>query len=332
MTYYLGFDGGGTKTESALLDASGKLIARGQGGPSNAVRAGFEQAFAGLNEAANSALYSAKVEPRQIHGVCAGLAGAGRPRVVKRMMAFLVETFPEADVHVTTDFEIALETAVGEAPGVVLIAGTGSSAYGRNAAGHKLRAGGQGPWIGDEGSAFDIGRRAVAAVAHARDALEPVTLLAELIPNALQCPSWDILIETISKGPDQVFPRIFPLVLEAAEANDAPARDILLHAALSLSRIAGSVVRGLGLSGEEFVLAKCGGVFGHSEIFESALDTLLASIAPRAQISLLLEPPALGAARTAIRLFPVPSGVEGPDSGLSEDSAAKAEAVHGGKG
>lgn len=324
MTYYLGLDGGGTKTECALLDAAGHLISRGLGGPSNAVRAGFDKAFVGLGEAANSALYAAGVQARQVRAVCAGLAGAGRPRVVKRMMAFLVEAFLEADVHVTTDFDVALETAVGDAPGVVLIAGTGSSAYGRNAEGRKVRAGGLGPWIGDEGSAFDIGRRAVAAVAQARDGLEPVTLLAELIPNALQCPTWERLSERIAEAPDEVFPRIFPLVLEAAEADDPPARDILLGAAFSLSRIAGSVVQRLGLSAETFVLAKSGGVFGHSELFDSALDALLRSLAPNAQIGLLSEPPCLGAARMAMRLFGAPNGTEG--------SPMKAEAVHGGKG
>ncbi len=316
MTYYLGFDGGGTKTECALLDATGKMIARGLGGPSNPLRIGFDKALAGLNEAAQSALTAALVDTRQVNGVCAGLAGAGRPRVVKRVMAYLVEAFSEADVHVTTDIEVALETAVGEAPGVVLIAGTGSSAYGRNADGRKVRAGGMGPWIGDEGSSFDIGRRAVAAVARARDGLEPVTLLAELIPNALQCPTWESLTERIAEAPDQIFPRIFPLVVEAAEADDDPAQDILLRAAFSLSRIAGSVVRRLGLSSEEFVLAKSGGVFGHSEIFESALDALLKSLAPRANVCLLSEPPSQGAARMAIRLF----------------SSKQAEAVHGGKG
>lgn len=316
MAYYLGFDGGGTKTECALLDASGQLLSRGLGGPSNPLRTGFERAFAGLGEAANGALTAAGVDARQVQAICAGLAGAGRARVVKRVMAHLVEAFPEADVHVTTDFDVALETAVGEAPGVVLIAGTGSSAYGRNADGRTVRAGGLGPWIGDEGSAFDIGRRAVVAVARARDSLEPVTLLAELIPNALQCPTWESLTERVAEAPEQTFPRIFPLVLEAAEADDPPARDILLGAAFRLSRIAGSVIQQLGLSAEEFVLAKSGGVFGHSAMFESALDALLQSLAPRARICLLSEQPALGAARMALRLF----------------TATPAEAVHGGKG
>jgi N-acetylglucosamine kinase-like BadF-type ATPase len=315
MNYYLGFDGGGTKTECALLDAAGHVVSRGLGGPSNPMRIGFDRAFAGLGEAAGAALSAAGADSRQVKAVCAGLAGAGRARVVKRVMAFLVEAFPEADVHVTTDFDVALETAVGNAPGVVLIAGTGSSAYGRNAEGHKVRAGGLGPWIGDEGSAFDIGRRAVAAVARARDGLEPVTLLAELIPNALHCPTWESLAERIAEAPDEVFPRVFPLVLEAAEADDPPARDILLGAAFNLSRIAGSVIQRLGLSAEEFVLAKSGGVFGHNELLDSALDALLRSLAPRARIGMLSEQPCLGAARMAIRLF----------------SGVKAEAVHGGK-
>jgi N-acetylglucosamine kinase-like BadF-type ATPase len=316
MNYYIGFDGGGTKTECALLDASGQLASRGLGGPSNPLRIGFDKAFAGLGEAANAALSAAGVDSRQVRAVCAGLAGAGRPRVVKRVMAFLVEAFSEADVHVTTDFDVALEAAVGDAPGVVLIAGTGSSAYGRNAESRTVRAGGMGPWIGDEGSAFDIGRRAVAAVARARDGLEPVTLLAELIPNSLQCPTWESLTERIAEAPDEVFPRIFPLVLEAADADDPPARDILLSAAFNLSRIAGSVIQRLGLSAEKFVLAKSGGVFGHSELLDSALDALLRSLAPRAQIGLLTELPALGAARMAIRLF----------------STASIAIAHGGKG
>jgi N-acetylglucosamine kinase len=316
MICYLGFDGGGTKTECTLMDATGKLLAQGLGGPSNPVRAGFEKAFVALDEAANAALSAAQVDARQVHGVCAGLAGAGRSRVVKRVMGHLVEAFPEADVHVTTDYDIALETAVGLGAGVVLIAGTGSVAFGRNASGRTIRAGGLGPWIGDDGSAFDIGRAAVKAVAQARDGLEPVTLLSELIPNALQCPTWEGLTERIAESPDEIFPIIFPLVLEAAEDDDAPARDILMRAAFALSRIAASVIRRLGMANAEFVLAKSGGVFGHSQFFESALDALLSSLAPRARIALLTEHPSFGAASMARRLFPI----------------SQAEAVHGGKG
>ncbi len=98
-----------------------------------------------------------------------------------RTLAFLSQEFLNAVSQVTTDYEIALEAAVGAGPGVVLIAGTGSAAYGRNAAGEMARAGGYGPWVGDEGSAFEIGRRAVAAVARTRDQAAPMTLLTDMI-------------------------------------------------------------------------------------------------------------------------------------------------------
>ena len=302
MSFYLGFDGGGTKTECVLLDAQGNTAAQAVTGPSNPLRIGFDAALAALREAADTVLAAAHVDGRSVKAIGAGLAGAGRKRVVKRIMGFLVETFPHSDVHVTTDLEVALEAATRGGEGVVLVAGTGSAAYGRNAAGQTARAGGHGPWIGDEGSAYDIGRQAVAAVARARDGLAPVTLLAELIPAALECPNWAALIDRVAEDPDGVFPRVFPLVVEAVEAEDGPASEILFTAAMALSRLASAVIRRLGLAGAEFTLSKSGGVFGHSAVFDSALDALLHSGAPQVRVQTLTTPPAVGAARLAMRL------------------------------
>ncbi len=302
MSYFLGFDGGGTKTECVLINRAGVVVAQAVTGPSNPMRVGFDKAFVELTAATDRVLSAIHAEARQVSGVCAGLAGAGRARVVKRVMAFLVDTFPEADVSVTTDMEVALEAAVGDGPGVILIAGTGSSAFGRNHDGQKARAGGHGPWIGDEGSAYDIGRRAISAVARARDSLAPVTLLAEMIPAATQLATWEGLVEAVAQYPDEIFPRIYPLVVEAAAAEDAPAREILFAAALRLSMLANSVIRKLRMEQEEFVLAKAGGVHGHSQVLDQALDALILSGAPRAQIRLLNVAPAVGAARMAQRL------------------------------
>ena len=148
MHYYLGFDGGGTKTECVLTDRSGRILAQSVAGPSNPLRIGFAAACNSLTAAADHVLSAAKIDAGQITAVCAGLAGAGRKHVVKRVMGFLVETFPRAVVHVTTDMEVALEAAAGPHEGLILIAGTGSSAFGRNAAGKTMRAGGYGPWLG----------------------------------------------------------------------------------------------------------------------------------------------------------------------------------------
>ncbi len=300
--YYLGFDGGGTKTECVLTDAAGNVITQTVAGPSNPIRIGFDAAFASLTTAVDTVLTAAKLDAAQITGACAGLAGAGRKHVVKRVMVFLVEMLPNAVVHVTTDMEVSLEAATGGGEGVILIAGTGSAAFGRNAQGQSLRAGGYGPWIGDEGSAFDIGRRAVAAMAKSRDSLSPVTLLADMIPAALELASWDALIAKIAEHPDEVFPRIFPLVVEAAEAEDDTAREILFTAALGLSQLAGVVIRKLGMQDRKFVLAKVGGVHGRSRVFDQALEALIRSGAPKAKIEKLAVSPAIGAAQMARRL------------------------------
>ncbi len=302
MTYYLGLDGGGTKTDCAVLDASDTVVAQAAAGPSNPLRVGFEQAFAALQSAAAAAFANGNIEAGGLRAVCAGLAGAGRPNVASRVAFFLEKTFPGCLTHVTTDLEITLEAAVGAGPGVVLIAGTGSCAFGRNAAGVTARAGGHGPWMGDEGSAFDIGRRAVVAAARARDLSAPPTRLAEQILTALGFADWDALTENIATDADNVFPRLFPVVVEAAETGDQTARDILLSAAASLADLAGSVARRLGLEKEEFILSKSGGVFRRRTLLDSRLDAVLASAFPRATIGLLEIPAAVGAARLAARL------------------------------
>jgi N-acetylglucosamine kinase len=302
MGYSLGFDGGGTKTECVLLDARGAVIGEGRGGPANPLRSGYDGAFTSLHEAAAGAMAAARIRPGDVTNVCAGIAGAGRRSVVRRVMVFLTEEFPAALTQVATDYEVALESAAGSGPGVVLIAGTGSVAFGRNAAGETARAGGYGPWIGDEGSAFDIGRRAVSAVARTRDTDAPVTMLAEMIPAALDCPDWDELMLRIMKNPDEVFPKLFPAVAAAANSEDSAAKEILFTSAIGLGNLAMIVIRRLGMKGEEFPLVKCGGVFGHSRMLDTLLDSVLASGALRAKISRLEISPALGAARMAARL------------------------------
>ena len=301
MSYSMGFDGGGTKTDCVVIDDSGTVIGEGRGGPSNPLRCGLDDACRSVAESAAEALKEACLQSGDITSVCAGLAGAGRRNVVRQMMVFLSREFPRATAYVTTDHEIALEAAVGAGPGVVLIAGTGSAAYGRNALGETARSGGYGPWIGDEGSAFEIGRRAVGAVARTRDLDAPETLLTEMIPAALECPDWDEMFQRIMKNPDDVFPKLFNAVADAANSEDSAAKEIMFTAAIGLGNLAMIVVRRLKMRDQEFPLVKCGGVFGHSRMLDALLDSVLASGALRAKISRLEISPAVGAARMAAR-------------------------------
>lgn len=300
--FALGLDGGGSGTSCTVLDSEENILGQGTAGPSNPLRTGFDAAFRQLATAAAQALSLAQLKPQQVSAVCAGLAGAGSRSVVRSAIVFLTREFPYALTHVTTDGEVALEAAVGAGEGVALLSGTGSLVLGRNALGETARTGGYGRWIGDEGSAYEMGRRAVGCVARARDLAAPVTLLADMIPAALQSPSWDDLRDRIAKDPDQVFPQIFPVLVAAAKMEDAAAREILFTAALQLSSMVLAVVRRLGMRESEFPLVKCGGVFGHSSILDGMLDSLLSSGIRGARTSRLEVSPSLGAARLAARL------------------------------
>ena len=305
MDFSLGFDGGGTKTDCVVLNAQGNVAGEGRGGPANPLRVGYDVAFSSLRESSSQAIAAAKIRPSDVTRVCAGLAG--RESVVHRVLEFLTREYPAALAQVAADYEIALEAAVGSGPGIVLIAGTGSVAFGRNSAGKTARAGGYGPWIGDEGSAFEIGRRAVSAVARTRDTDAPATELTRMIPAALNCPSWDDLMVRIMDNPDDVFPKLFPVVAAAANSEDSSAKEILFGSAIGLGNLAMIVTRSLGLQSQQFPLVKCGGVFGRSRLLDSLLDSVLASGALRAKISRLEISPAIGAARMAARLSASPS-------------------------
>jgi glucosamine kinase len=215
------------------------------------------------------------------------------------MSVFLERSFPKAEVKVTTDIEIALAAAVENGVGVVLIAGTGSVAYGRNAEGKTVRAGGWGPWLGDEGSAFDIGRRALTAIRRHEDGMGPATILSGRLFKALDYRDWGPLIEHIAKNPDEVFPRVYPHVARAAEQGDEVSRGILKSAAAALVELAAHVIGKLGLTREEFPLVRAGGVFGHSGYLDSLVDERLAALANGAIIGPLRTSPAEAAAHMA---------------------------------
>ena len=305
--YFLGFDGGGTKTECVLADAHGNVITRSTGGPSNPVRAGYTRAWFSLSDAADAVLKHEKITTSHIRGLCAGLGGAGRSGVARRAKTFFERGYPNAQVRVTTDLEIALEAAFDSAEGIILLAGTGSAAMGRDGSGRTARAGGRGPWISDEGSAFDIGRRGLQAVLLAEEHRGPSTALAGRIVDFLQSRNWDQLGEQIAKNPDAVFPKVFPLIAELGEQGDAVSRQILDSAAASLAALAACVASELEWRDRAVPVARVGGAHGRSAYFDSAIDVELRKALPRAVEAAVKISPAQAAVRMAMRL----DGAEG---------------------
>ncbi len=302
MNLYLGLDGGGTKTQAVLVDEAGRVVADIRGNASNPLRSSFARAFTALDDAAARALSAAHAEAADVRGVTAGLAGAGQPRVAKRFVAFLSTRFRGATVEALPDLEIALETIAERGPAVVLLAGTGSAAFGRNGEGRTARAGGWGPWFSDEGSAFDIGRHALASIARAHDAGKPPGSLEQAIGAALGVHDWQQLIEQVSRKPLERLPAVFPAVAVAAVAGDETACAILREAAENLVALAGAVISRLGLERSDFALGRVGGVFGRAACLDRRVEELLASLSPRVRLTPSRFSPAVAAARRALRL------------------------------
>jgi N-acetylglucosamine kinase-like BadF-type ATPase len=301
MHYVLGFDGGGTKTECVLLDSQKQIRATTRSGPSNPFRIGHEAATAALTQAAQSASREAGIELREIAGLCAGLAGVGSTQSHEEMQRQIANAFPNTKSRLITDLELSL-AAIAQPTAIVLVAGTGSSALGRDAQGHTARAGGHGPLLSDQGSAFDVGRLAVAAAVRERDRTGADSAIGAEILRHLKFSSWIELRDRARTAADEIFPRVFPVIAQAAEAGDAHAQTLLRNAAQYIALLADTLVDRLKLRNSEIYIAKTGGMVSASKFFGDQLDTQLKKIAPRATIGLLPVPPAEAAALLALEL------------------------------
>lgn len=279
------------------MNSADEVLARTFAGPSNPSRIGVESAVRAIEECADLALRDTGLERSAISAVGAGLAGTAKADMKEGISRALQESFSSAAITVLTDLEAAL-AAAGEGPAIVLVMGTGSAAFGRNSEGEIARAGGYGRFTSDEGSAYDIGRRAIAAAVQGR-AGGSETLLGRQILEQLRCTEWAVVQHRTQTIPDEIYPPIFPVVAAAADVGDATARGILTEAAQELAGLVADVAGRLHLGESEFLLAKIGGTVGRSQFFDAQVDAALKQVVPGTQIGKLRISPAEAAALVA---------------------------------
>jgi len=302
---FLGVDGGATKTLAVIVDAGGHEIGRGMAGSGNQAAVGPERAVASIRRAvAEAARHAGNNETFQAAWI--GLAGVDRPGDRDRLLPHLDAL--ATVVRLTNDAELAL-TGLDDAIGVAVIAGTGSIALGRDAAGTIARSGGWGHIIGDEGSGYEIGRMALKAVARASDGRGPQTALLPAILTEWRLAKPDAMIDRVYPDGDKgEIARLSTLVFAVARDGDMMARRIMREAATELARAALAVGAMLdfpdGRGGLPVALA--GGMLIHEADFRAMLLRRLRRRRPVGQVALVAEP-ALSAARAAIYLAQPPS-------------------------
>jgi glucosamine kinase len=297
--HVLGIDAGGTKTVCLLADARGGIVAEGRGPGANLHAAGELEVEKVLHEVIEAAIGDRAIIPAAI---CVGIAGVDREDESRTVRAIMRRLGRTSRIVVVNDALIALVAGARDQPGIVIIAGTGSIAYGRNAAGEAARAGGWGHIIGDEGSGYWIGREALSAVMRAADGRGPATrLTADILAH--------FSVDDISRLPrivyDREIPRMSvaalgPIVQRVAGHGDAVARRILEQAADELMLAAGSVASQLAMRGDAFTFHLAGGVFPVVPWLADELSRRLVEVAPRCRVELLEAEPAIGAVWLAL--------------------------------
>ena len=300
MPYYLGIDGGGTKTTCAVGDEV-HLLATAVSGPSNIVRVGEFKARESLLQAVQQACAAAGITTQQIAGTCVGGSGAGHPELAAVVRDILSEILP-SPIDVVGDMQIALEAAFESGPGVIVIAGTGSIAYGRDQQGSTVRAGGWGFAIGDEGSAHWIGRSAVNLLLRSSDRIDGIaeTPLTKTLFKVWGVASLSDLARAANSVPPPDFAALSPAILAS---NDAIATQVLAAAGRELAEIAVVVIERLFAKdhGAAVPVAMTGGVFRHAPRVREAFYNELHRLEPRAEINPQVVDPGQGGLRMARR-------------------------------
>jgi N-acetylglucosamine kinase-like BadF-type ATPase len=295
----LGIDAGGTKTVCLLADGQGTVTGEARGGGANLQAAGELEVEKVLHHVMDAAIGDRDVRP---DAICLGIAGVERPQDTAAVHGIMQRIGFKARVIVVNDALVALVAGAGDGEGVVVVAGTGSIAYGRDASGRAARAGGWGYLLGDEGGGFWIGRAALTAVVRQFDRRGPVTLLTPMILEHLGLSTPSELVHEIYYRDvhRHAIAGIAGLVQRAMEQRDAIAAEILTRAGAELASAAGSVITRLEIRGDAFPTVLAGGIFGGIPWLVDDVTKRLSEIAPRTQVRPLDVEPAIGAVRLAI--------------------------------
>lgn len=303
MTFIvIGVDGGGTKTRVIVADELGNQLAEVVG-PGSAVRPGEAEHSADVIAAtladALAACEMTHVVPKVL---CVGVAGAAREPERQAIWQALAGRDLAEEVVIHPDYSIALDDAFGDGPGVLLISGTGSAAFGRSPSGTTARCGGWGPVCGDEGSGAWIGRRALSVVTASADGREPETALVGAVLTAAQVNEPQELIAWAASATPALFASLAPVVSSVADAGDLRANAILSLAVEELVLHVRTLARSL--FGDERAatpVAFTGGMLTRGTTLRKRLEQRLRSAVPGAQLQAGEVNPARGAVRGALR-------------------------------
>ena len=320
-----GIDGGATQTRVVLASEQGMLLGLGVGGPSNYNNVGIDGARAGIKGALEQAWAAAGVERTVLQAVFMGMAGvvSSADRAIIRRIAGDLSLAADSAIHIDHDIRIALAGGLGGHEGVVLIAGTGSSSYGRREDGRHHRTG-WGYLLDDVGSAYYLGLEAMKATVRAADGRGQHTVLSEVVRDAMGFSHIDEIMEIVYRDRPDItgIAALAPLVIAAAEKGDQVAEDTLNHGAGELALMVRVVADTLGFLAKGFRVTMVGGLVESSRTYNQRICRAILTTMHGATIQEPLLPPVIGAALLALQ-----SAGCAPTEGLVTTLRQQAEAL-----
>lgn len=275
----VGIDAGATRTRALAVDAEGQLVGRGSGGPANPYVVGAARA---AGEIAAAAIRAASGRTGEDMVVVAGVAGISDVALREELQGALLAHGPNGQWHLFPETIITLEGALRGRPGIVVIAGTGSVAIGRNEAGEEAQAGGWGYLVEDTGSGTEVGRGVFSVVLRAHDGRGPQTALSALLLRTLGVRGPDEISRAIRAMTVTELSDLARLAVAAAGEGDEVAGRLLTRAAGALADMARAVWDRLHFTTPHPV-AWSGGLLRQTAV-RAAFSAAVARLCPQAEV------------------------------------------------
>jgi len=298
VTLVLAVDGGNSKTDVALVDGDGRLLAAVRGRTTSHQQVGADAGMQRLTALVSDAYSAAGMGADRADVGVYCLAGADTPGDIRELTSRLAaREFARADL-LRNDTFAALRAGTDRGWGVVVICGQGINAAGMAADGRTARLDALGQISGDWGGATDVGWQGLAAAVRARDGRGPRTVLERMVPGHFGLPSPHALTMAMYNGrvAERRIGELSPVVFAAAMDGDAAARAIVDRLADEIVTMAGAMIRRLRLRRLDPEIVLGGGVFRTPDAaFRSRIESGVRAIAPRARLVRTDAPPVAGA-------------------------------------
>ncbi len=286
----IGVDLGGTHLRCVLARPSGDVLD---------ARSGDSVPPGEIGAVLNSLVAGGRGSAVAVHIAAAGVASPEREAEYRTALNETSGWLADR-LSIGTDVEAAHRAALGDETGVLVLAGTGSVAWGRGPDGRVARRGGLGPVLDDRGSGFDLGLQALRSCVGALDGIQPSTLLTRRVLNALgpvdarSLAGW---IGALNRRRKQIA-SLSVAVMDAWRGGDTEARTFVENGATELARLACAVAEELALTSPTIALA--GGVLDGARDYAELVKSRIANSAPTAVFVENTLPPIAGAVLIAL--------------------------------